>query len=107
MTPSRSLFITDEQDYNVGDENGVYAIALNHNGTQAAVGLGSGNFAVRNTFPIFHCFFINLVWSNCVHVNKPMNTLVSTLVTLISFLNQNPLGFVQIPCPHTTLIQRP
>ena len=44
----RPLFITNETNYSVGDENGIYAIALNHNGTQAAVGLGSGNFTVRN-----------------------------------------------------------
>jgi len=45
---NRPLFITDETNYNVGDENGIYAIALNHNGTQAAVGLGSGNFTLYN-----------------------------------------------------------
>ena len=37
----------NQKEYNVGDENGVYAIALNHNGSKAAIGLGSGSFSVR------------------------------------------------------------
>lgn len=42
----RSLEIIKQKDYKVGDENGVYTIALNHDGSKAAVGLGSGSFTV-------------------------------------------------------------
>ena len=43
----RSLEIIHHKDYHVGDENGVFSIALNHDGDYAAIGLGSGSFAVR------------------------------------------------------------
>jgi len=34
------------KDYNIGDENGIYAITLNHDGSKAAIGLGSGSIMV-------------------------------------------------------------
>ena len=38
----------------VGDENGVYSIALNNDGTKAAVGLGTG---VLMVFTVLLCAF--------------------------------------------------
>jgi len=45
----RSLEINHHKDYHVGDENGVFSIALNHDGSHAAIGLGSGSFALYNS----------------------------------------------------------
>ena len=43
----RSLSFVKQKEYNVGDENGIYAITLNRDGSKAAIGLGSGSIMVR------------------------------------------------------------
>lgn len=60
-----ALQISNERKVNVGDESGIYSIALNNNGTTAALGLGSGVLQLLNcgTFEKMRKLRTGLVYS--------------------------------------------